>query len=44
MCAAPNERYVEGFVVANPAEPLHPNGMGAAAIGNGLADYLNAQR
>jgi lysophospholipase L1-like esterase len=44
MCAAPNERYVEGFVIANPAEPLHPNGMGAAAIGDGLADYLNAQR
>ncbi len=44
MCAAPNERYVEGFMVANPAQPLHPNAMGAAAIGNSLADYINAQR
>jgi lysophospholipase L1-like esterase len=44
MCAAPNERYVEGFVVVNPGEPLHPNGMGAAAIGNSLAEYINAQR
>ncbi|WP_375484720.1 SGNH/GDSL hydrolase family protein [uncultured Mycobacterium sp.] len=40
MCAAPNERYVEGFVAVNPAAPLHPNAMGAAAIGNALADYL----
>ena len=44
MCAAPNQRYVEGFIIANPAEPLHPNGMGAAAIGNGLADYLSEKR
>lgn len=40
MCAAPKERYVEGFITANPAAPLHPNAMGAAAIGNALADYL----
>ncbi len=40
MCAAPNQRYVEGFFTANPAAPLHPNAMGAAAIGNALADYL----
>jgi lysophospholipase L1-like esterase len=40
MCAPPNQRYVEGFVAANPATPLHPNGMGAAAIGNALADYV----
>ena len=26
------------------AEPLHPNAMGAAAIGDSLADYINAQR
>ncbi|HVQ97227.1 MAG TPA: SGNH/GDSL hydrolase family protein [Mycobacterium sp.] len=44
MCAAPNQRYVEGFIVANPAEPLHPNSMGAAAIGNGLADYISKKR
>ena len=40
MCAAPNQRYVEGFITANPAAPLHPNAVGAAAIGNALADYL----
>lgn len=40
MCAPPNERYVEGFLTANPAAPLHPNGLGSAAIGNALADYL----
>lgn len=40
MCAPPNQRYVEGFVTVNPATPLHPNGMGAAAIGNALADYV----
>ncbi|MBV9352292.1 MAG: hypothetical protein JOZ23_12280 [Mycobacterium sp.] len=40
MCAPPNQRYIEGFVAANPATPLHPNGMGAAAIGNALADYV----
>ncbi len=40
MCAAPNQRYVEGFLTVNPAAPLHPNAMGAAAIGNALADYL----
>lgn len=40
MCAPPDERWVEGFVPVNPAAPLHPNAMGAAAIGNALADYL----
>jgi lysophospholipase L1-like esterase len=40
MCAPPNERYLEGFVPTQPAEPLHPNALGAAAIGNALADYL----
>jgi lysophospholipase L1-like esterase len=40
MCAAPDERYVEGFVPTHPAEPLHPSGLGAAAIGNALADYV----
>jgi hypothetical protein len=44
MCAAPNQRYVEGFIVANPAEPLHPNSMGAAAIGDGLADNISKKR
>ncbi|WP_045375209.1 SGNH/GDSL hydrolase family protein [Mycobacterium kyorinense] len=40
MCAPPDQRYVEGFVAANPAAPLHPNAMGAAAVGNALADWL----
>ncbi|BBZ11509.1 SGNH/GDSL hydrolase family protein [Mycobacterium branderi] len=40
MCAPPDERYVEGFAAANPAAPLHPNAMGAAAVGNALADWL----
>jgi lysophospholipase L1-like esterase len=44
MCAGPSDRYVEGFMTANPAQPLHPNGMGAAAIGNGLADYIDEKR
>ncbi|WP_156657372.1 SGNH/GDSL hydrolase family protein [Mycobacterium kyorinense] len=41
MCAPPDQRWVEGFVPVNPAAPLHPNAMGAAAIGNALADYLD---
>lgn len=40
MCAPPSERYVEGFVTTHPAQPLHPNALGAAATGNALADYL----
>jgi lysophospholipase L1-like esterase len=44
MCAAPEERYVEGFNVASPAEPLHPNARGAAAMANGLAAYLDEKR
>lgn len=44
MCAAPDERYVEGFNVASPAEPLHPNARGAAAMADGLAAYLDDKR
>lgn len=40
MCAPPDERYVEGFEPSHPASPLHPNGLGAKAIGDALADYL----
>jgi lysophospholipase L1-like esterase len=40
ICAAPGDRYIEGFVPMSPAAPLHPNGSGAAAFGNALADYL----
>lgn len=40
ICAAPQDRYVEGFVPIRPAAPLHPNGMGAAAFGAALASYV----
>jgi lysophospholipase L1-like esterase len=40
ICAAPHDRYVEGFVTATPAAPLHPNAKGAAAVGTALADYV----
>jgi lysophospholipase L1-like esterase len=40
ICAAPDDRYFEGFIPAHPGAPLHPNGAGAAAFGNALADYL----
>jgi lysophospholipase L1-like esterase len=42
ICAAPDDRYFEGFVPVHPAAPLHPNGFGAAAFGNALADYLTS--
>ena len=40
ICAAPDDRYVEGFAPKRPAAPLHPNGAGAAALGSALASYL----
>lgn len=40
ICAAPQDRYVEGYVPIQPAAPLHPNGTGAAAVGTALADYV----
>jgi len=40
MCAAPADRYFEGFRVVHPAAPLHPNALGAAAVGNALADHI----
>jgi lysophospholipase L1-like esterase len=42
MCAAPEDRYIEGFTPARPAAPLHPNGAGAAAFGAAIADHLGA--
>lgn len=39
MCAPPDQRYIEGYVLANKAAPLHPNATGTAAVGNALADY-----
>lgn len=40
MCAAAEDRYFEGFVLSHEAAPLHPNGMGAAAVANALAQHL----
>jgi lysophospholipase L1-like esterase len=40
ICAAPGERYIEGFVTAGSAEPLHPNAIGEAAVGKALSAYL----
>lgn len=40
ICAAPEDRYFEGFVPTHAGAPLHPNAAGAAAFGNALADYL----
>ncbi|SHN35235.1 SGNH/GDSL hydrolase family protein [Actinacidiphila paucisporea] len=37
ICAAPADRYIEGFVPASPAAPLHPNAKGSAAVGIALA-------
>jgi lysophospholipase L1-like esterase len=44
MCAAPEDRYIEGFMPASPAAPLHPNGAGAAAYGTALADFVGAKQ
>lgn len=43
MCAAPDDRYFEGFVLAHPAAPLHPNALGATAVGNALAHYIETR-
>jgi lysophospholipase L1-like esterase len=42
ICAAPEDRYVEGFAPVSPAAPLHPNAAGARAVGTALADYVTA--
>ena len=42
ICAAPQDRFVEGFAPERPAAPLHPNGAGAAAFGSALADYVTS--
>jgi lysophospholipase L1-like esterase len=40
ICAAPSERYIEGFRTTGSAVPLHPNAFGATAVGNALSAYL----
>ncbi|WP_161600662.1 SGNH/GDSL hydrolase family protein [Mycolicibacterium hodleri] len=42
ICAAPQDRYIEGFAPERPAAPLHPNGAGAAAFGSAIADYVTS--
>jgi lysophospholipase L1-like esterase len=42
ICAAPADRYIEGFAPTSPAAPLHPNGAGADAVGSALAAYVTA--
>lgn len=39
-CAAPDQRYLEGVVPANPAAPLHPTAAGMAAFAQVVADSL----
>ncbi|MCV7004822.1 SGNH/GDSL hydrolase family protein [Mycobacterium gordonae] len=41
MCAAPEDRYIEGFELSHLAAPLHPNALGAGAVGSALAGELN---
>ncbi|MEI5035169.1 SGNH/GDSL hydrolase family protein [Streptomyces sp. S1A(2023)] len=44
ICAAPADRYIEGFVPTSPAAPLHPNAKGSAAIGSTLATAMKQAR
>ncbi len=37
---APDDRYVEGFELSHLAASLHPNALGAGAVGNALAGQL----
>lgn len=37
VCAAPEDRYLEGLVPTAPAAPLHPNAKGLAAYGKAVA-------
>ncbi|MGW7260738.1 SGNH/GDSL hydrolase family protein [Streptomyces sp. NPDC054834] len=42
ICAAPADRYIEGMVPTRAAAPLHPNALGARAIGDALAGAVRA--
>ncbi len=40
ICAAPGDRYIEGFKTTGSTVRLHPNAFGEAAVGNALAGFL----
>jgi lysophospholipase L1-like esterase len=40
ICAAPSDRYIEGFATTGSVVRLHPNAFGVSAVGNALAGYL----
>jgi lysophospholipase L1-like esterase len=44
MCAPPEKRYFEGFVLTHLAAPLHPNELGARAVGIALANRIGGTR
>jgi lysophospholipase L1-like esterase len=40
VCAAPNDRYLEGLVPSSPAAPIHPNANGMRAYADAVLDAL----
>jgi lysophospholipase L1-like esterase len=44
MCAPPDSRFFEGFVLTHLAAPLHPNELGARAVGTALANRVGGTR
>ncbi|MFD5268832.1 SGNH/GDSL hydrolase family protein [Streptomyces sp. NPDC058335] len=42
ICTAPADRYIEGIVPTRAAAPLHPNALGARAIGDALSAAVRA--
>ncbi|WP_197283752.1 SGNH/GDSL hydrolase family protein [Mycobacterium sp. Marseille-P9652] len=44
MCAPAQDRFFEGFVLTHLAAPLHPNALGARAVGTALANRIGGTR
>nr|WP_307849822.1 SGNH/GDSL hydrolase family protein [Saccharopolyspora sp. HNM0986] len=42
VCAAPDEKYLEGVLPTSVAAPLHPNARGMAAFGDAVADAVGS--
>lgn len=42
VCAAPADKYFEGFIPTSLAAPLHPNARGMTAFGNAVADAVES--